>query len=163
MTEQKFLRALDFYKPKNNGAGAASQWSIGSKRDCVFLEMAGQTTSQDDIARFDWDKKIKFKLDTTDIGEILTVISGYSSGIGPLEKDGSKHKGLFHSSKSGNAVLKFSCMTDEEHGTRLYYIALSVKNAVTDVVKTVSHTLTEAEVIVLGVALRKIIEVILDW
>ena len=99
------------YRARNSGDGAASQWSLGSKKDCVFLEMATQRTKKttDGNASFDWDNKLRFKLGEHDLGEILAVLVGMKKGVGPLKGDGQtgQHKGLFHSNKNGNAILYF--------------------------------------------------------
>ena len=93
------------YKAKNDGDGAASQWTLSSDKDSVFLEMANQKKDKDDKgnARFDWENKIRFKLGESDIGEILAVLTGLQKGVGPPVKTDTgfdsktKHKGLYHS------------------------------------------------------------------
>lgn len=104
-------KALTFYKPRQDGRGSASQWSIGSKNDCVFLEMAKQIGQDENgNARFDWPNKLKFKLDELDIGEILAVIYGRQTGIGPKGEKG--HKGLYHQNDRGNAILSLEESSD---------------------------------------------------
>lgn len=155
--DKKFSRAFVLYKPKTDGNGAASQWNLGSSKDCVFLEMANQTGKDDNgNARFDWDNKIRFKLGETDIGEILAVLMGLQDGIGPFDEAKKKHKGLFHSNQSGNAILGFG--KDEYGRFRIY---LSVKKDGNKSV--VLHSINKGEACVLGILLRRAIEVMYLW
>ena len=154
---EEFSKGLVLYKAKNDGNGAASQWNLGSKKDCVFLEMAHQKGKDDKgNARFDWDNKIRFKLGEADIGEILAVLVGLQQGVGPLDKGKCKHKGLFHSSHGGNSILYFG---KDEYGR--YRIYLSVKKG--EEKTAVQHTLSNGEACLLSTLLRRAIEVIYLW
>ena len=152
-----FSQAFMLYKARSDGNGAASQWNLGSKKDCVFLEMANQAGK--DVkgnARFDWDNKIRFKLGDADIGEILAVLVGLQDGVGPLDTAKGKHKGLFHSNPNGNAVLYFG---KDEHGK--FRIYLSVKKGEGKTV--VQHAISKGEACVLSTLLRRAVEVMYNW
>jgi len=154
---EEFSKGFVLYKAKGDGNGAASQWNLGSKKDCVFLEMANQKGKDDDNnARFDWDNKIRFKLGDADIGELLAVLVGLQDGIGPFDASKGKHKGLFHSNQSGNAVLYFG---KDEHGR--FRIYLSVKRGEEKTV--VQHAISKGEACVLSTLLRRAIEVMYRW
>jgi len=145
------------YKARNSGDGAASQWDLSADKNCVFLEMAKQKGKNDDgNASFDWQSKIAFKLGLSDIGEILAVLCGVQKGVGPLDSSSNKHKGLFHSNKSGNAILNFG---KDDHG--IFHIRLSVKKG--DEQTRVQHTLTKGEACTLGVLLRHAVVCICGW
>jgi hypothetical protein len=154
---EKFSQGFVLYKAKGDGNGAASQWNLGSKKDCVFLEMANQKgKDENNNARFDWDNKIRFKLGDADIGELLAVLVGLQDGIGPFDTTKNKHKGLFHSNQSGNAVLYFG---KDEHGK--FRIYLSVKRG--DEKTVVQHAISKGEACVLSTLLRRAIEVMYRW
>ena len=120
---EEFSQGFVLYTARGDGNGAASQWNLGSKKDCVFLEMANQKGKDDNNnARFDWENKVRFKLGDSDIGELLAVLVGLQDGAGPFDDNKKKHRGLFHSNPSGNAVLYFA---RDEHGR--FRIYLSVK------------------------------------
>ncbi len=153
----EFGKSFMLYKARNSGDGAASQWSLGSKKDCVFLEMANQVGKDaNDNAKFDWDNKIVFKLGEADIGEVLSTLVGMQQAIGPFDPTKNKHKGLYHSNKHGNAILHLG--KDEHQRFRIY---LSVKR---DGVQTlVQHTFTKGEACILSNLLRRAIEVMYMW
>ncbi len=166
MAEKKrFGKSFQLYKARNDGTGAASQWDLGSKKDdddniihhCVFLGMANQKGKDDnDNASFDWENKILFKLGETDIGEILAVLVGIKDAVGPLDTNSGKHKGLFHSNPTGNAILYFG----KDNNGR-FRIHLRVKK--NDNKIAVEHTITKGEACVLSTLLRRAIEVMYRW
>jgi len=154
---EKFSKGFVLYKAKGDGNGAASQWNLGSQKDCVFLEMANQKgKDENNNARFDWDNKIRFKLGEADIGEILAVLMGLQDGVGPFDAAKSKYKGLFHSNQSGNAILYFG--KDEHKRFRIY---LSVKRGDEKIV--VQHAMSKGEACILSTLLRQAIEVMHRW
>lgn len=153
----EFSQGFVLYKAKGDGNGAASQWNLGSKKDCVFLEMANQKGRDDNNnARFDWDNKIRFKLGDTDIGELLAVLVGLQDGVGPFDTSKNKHKGLFHSNQNGNAVLYFG---RDEYGRFRIYLSVKRNNKKT----VVQHTISNGEVCVLSTLLRRAIEIMYRW
>lgn len=153
----KFNKGFIIYKAQNNGNGSASQWSLGSEKNCVFLEMANQTGKDGKgNARFDWDNKIRFKLGDADIGEIISVLVGAKDGVGPFDDDKKKYKGLFHSNPSGNAILYLGKDTNG-----ILRIHLSVKR--NDEQTKVQHTITIGEACFLNTLLRRAVEVMYDW
>ncbi len=155
---KRFSKGFMLYKARNSGDGAVSQWNIGSEKDCIFLEMANQKTGKDENgnARFDWDNKIRFKLGEADIGEILAVLAGVQNGVGPFDPTNQKHKGLFHSNKSGNAILRFGKDQNDRFG-----IYLSVKKDGEQ--SAINHYISKGEACVLGTLLRRAIEVMYRW
>lgn len=155
--DKRFSKGFVLYKARVDGNGAASQWNLGSDKECVFLEMANQKGKDDNgNARFDWDNKIRFKLGDVDIGEILAVLVGVQSAVGPFDQSSGKHKGLFHSNQNGNAILYFG--KDDNGRFRIY---LSVKRG--EVKTVVQHTLSKGEACFLSTLLRRAIEVIYRW
>lgn len=154
---KEFGKAFILYKAKGSGDGSASQWGLGSKNDCVFLEMANQKGKDDSgNARFDWDNKIRFKLGESDIGELLAVLVGIQDGVGPFDASKKKHKGLFHSNPNGNAILYFG--KDQYGKFRIY---LSVKRG--EEKNTVHHAITKGEACILSTLLRRAIEIMYRW
>jgi len=154
----EYPEAYTIYRARTDGNGVASQWSIGSKRNCVFLEMSSQKGKNDKgNAIFDWDNKISFKLGDSDIGEILAVLIGRQEGVGPFDIGRGKHKGLFHSNQSGNAVLYFSRDKSGSH----FNICLSVKKGNEPI--RVQHTITNGEACLISTLLRRAIEIMYKW
>lgn len=152
-----FSKNFELYKARGTGDGAASQWNLGSEKDCVFLEMANQTgKDKNGNASFDWGRKIRFKLGISDIGEILSVLVGLQKGVGQYDSDRGKFKGLFHSNNSGNAILYFGKDDAGRFGIRL-----SVKKDGDQTV--VQHSMTKGEACVLSTLLSRAIEVIHLW
>jgi hypothetical protein len=154
---KEFSKQFTLYKARGDGNGAASQFSLSSKKDCVFLEMANQIgKDKNDNAKFDWDNKIIFKLGCPDMGEILATLVGLQDGVGPFDVDKQKHRGLYHTNQSGNAILYF--WRDQYKRFQIY---LSVKRDGTQTV--VKHAITKGEACVLSVILRRAIEVMYCW
>ena len=154
---KEFGENFVLYKARKEGDGAASQWSLASNKDCVFLEMTKQIGKDDNQnAKFDWENKIRFKLGEADIGEILSVLVGLQKGVGPYDIQSEKHKGLFHSNPSGNAILYFG--KDDAGRFKIY---LSVKKNGEKTV--VSHLITKGEACVLSTLLRRAIEIMYNW
>jgi len=147
------------YKPRRSCDGCASQWSISSKKDCVFLEMAKQCgKTEDGNAKFDWDKKISFKLGDSDIGEILSVLNGMKPAVGPFDSQKGKHKGLFHSNQNGNSVLYFG--KDDQGVLRIH---LSVKRSDQPNICVASHNITIGESCILKTILERAVVVCYNW
>lgn len=155
--DKKFSKGFVLYKARNDGGGAASQWNLGSDKDCVFLEMSNQDGKDDKgNASFDWNAKIRFKLGEADIGEILAVLAGVQNGVGPFDEKQKKNKGLYHSNQHGNAILYFA--KDDYGRFRIY---LSVKRGEEKIV--VQHAISKGEACVLGTLLRCAIEAMYRW
>jgi hypothetical protein len=157
--ETKFIESYKIYKAKPDGSGAASQFEFSKDKGCVFFEIAAQLPTKDENgnATFNWKKKLVFKLGVTDMGELLSVLDGVKNGAGPKEKDNDKYKGLFHSNKDGNAVLKF-----EKGMYAGYYIGLSVKKG-TDASINFKHAISDGEAVVLSILLTEAIKGLFDW
>lgn len=152
-----FAKNFMLYKARNDGNGTASQWSLASKKDCVFLEMANQDgKNKDGDANFDWDNKIRFKLGESDLGELLAVLVGFQKGVGPFDIAKKRHKGLFHSNQNGNAILHFGY--DEENRLRIH---LSVKKD--DQKTAIGHVISKGEAMLLSILFRRAIEVMYRW
>jgi len=152
-----YAKDFTLYKARKDGNGVASQWSLRPDKRCVFFEMAEQTgKNENGDATFGWGtNKLTFKLGISDIGEVLAVISGLQDGVGPKDISGA-HKGLFHSNPKGNSILKFGL---GKNG--MYNVYLSVKRD--DQQQALFHTVSNGELCVLGVLLRKATELIHKW
>jgi hypothetical protein len=152
-----FAKSFILYKAKNDGSGVASQWSLASKKDCVFLEMANQIgKNKDGDANFDWPNKIRFKLGESDLGELLAVLVGFQNGAGPFDPTKKGHKGLFHKNPNGNAILYFG--HDDQDRLRIH---LSVKKG--DQKTAIGHVISKGEAMILSTLLRRAVEVMYRW
>lgn len=155
--ESNFCKNFILYKARNDGKGVASQWSISSKKDAVFLEMTNQNgRNENGNAKFDWENKICFKLGESDLGELIAVLAGLQKAVGPFDVEKNKHKGLFHSNNNGNAILYFG--KDEKNRFGIY---LSVKRGENQ--KALRHTISNGEACILSTLLRRAIEIIFKW
>ena len=153
----EYSEGFVIYKAKVSGDGAASQWNLGSQKDCVFLEMANQKGKDaNGNARFNWEDKLRFKLSETDIGEILAVLVGLKDGVGPFDTKTQKFKGLYHQNQAGNAILYFG---KDKYGRLQIYLSLKRGNE-----KSVArHSISEGESCVLSTLLRRAIEIMYRW
>lgn len=159
-TEKKYSGKFMMYKPFGSVGGCASQWSLGSERDCVFLEMAPQDGKDSNgNHRFDWKNKLIFKLGAVDIGEILAVLVGLKQGVGPYDTERGKNKGLYHSNNHGNAVLYFGKSSKDD---QVLNIALSVQRGKSPK-SVLKHKIKSGESCVLSTLLRRAIEIIHNW
>lgn len=153
----KYPEGFVIYRATNDGKGAASQWSLGSQKDCVFLEMSNQKGKDaNGNALFDWKNKLRFKLGTVDIGEILAVLIGLKDGIGPFDTSAQKFKGLYHQNQAGNAILYLG---RDKNGRLQIYLSIKRGNE-----KNVAkHSISEGESCILSTLLRRAIEVMYRW
>jgi hypothetical protein len=113
-------------------------------------------------ASFGWNdpkKKITFKLESNDIGEILAVLNGKKSFAGLPSKDG-KGGAIFHKNPTGNTVFKFQKM--EKDGVVNFWFELTSKKNTGELV-AVKHMVTAAEGEVLKILLQNAIEVMYNW
>ncbi len=156
-----------------NPAGAASSWRMSEKEDdcSLFLEIAPQTGSPDDMPRFDWRKfdqgkkewnetnSIVVNLGIPDIGEILLVLNGVKDDAGGTSKD--PKFGLYHNNENGSSTIQFSTWKKDE--TLLGYGLRVFNNPKEGQKKSVSHTISLAEGEVLRVLLQNSILRICNW
>jgi hypothetical protein len=117
------FRASDCYYHANaRGTGSALKFELHPAHDdvpgSVFVKMAMQRTvaSQQGgvpiFPTFDWKNGVSFKLDRSDLSQILQVLRGMQESV----MDG---KGLFHRSSAGNTVIKFSHQIEPRPGYQL--------------------------------------------
>jgi len=148
---------LKFYKPRPNGQGAASRWNLARDKQAVFVEMANQMPSDDENARFDWDRHLTVKLGLPDLGEILAVLLGRKAGVGTKRGEG-RFSGLFHKNPKGDSSLGFVRAANSEG----FYLKVGVKREGGDL-KTAGHSFTEGEACVLRIALETAVARLVGW
>jgi hypothetical protein len=156
------------YKPNTAKTGAASKLQLKVKQESyrevfLFWESAQQTgIDANNNASFGWTdakKKITFKLEAIDIGEILAVLNGKKSFAGLPAKDG-KGGAIFHKNASGNAVFKFQKM--EKDGVTNYWFELTSKKNSGELT-AVKHIITAAEGEILRTLLEGALLVMFSW
>jgi len=147
--ERVYPKEFIMYKARKDGSGIASQFGPSSKGDSVFLSLAKQVGAMDENfnAKFDWDNKSSFKLSASDVGEILAVLDGQQNAVGPYDNERGKHKGLFHKSGEGHAVLYFTKGMNSG-----FFMRLDVRRG--EDKRELQHTITNGEGIVLATLLR---------
>jgi len=140
----KYHEAFCIYKANSKGTGSAAQFQLGSKKDCVFLELANQIRPKDDVRPYDWDSKIIVKLGQADIGKFLLLLAG-----GPALE-------LFHKNEKGNKIVKVAA---QDNG---YYLRASAQEGGGQPV-AVSLPISWDEAVLLKLALERAFKVMLGW
>lgn len=145
---------VGIYKPRKDiKGGAVAQFKLGSKRDCMFLELAQQTAPMDSERPYDWENtRIAIKLGATDIGKLLALF------YGRIPPNPDKEKGdleLFHKNEKGNKVIKIK----QQPGG--YYLRVSQKEGEKQNAIAIPISYDEAELV--SIALRKGYELMLGW
>lgn len=107
---------MNFWKPNRDGNGHAALFNYGGE-DCAYLSMMPQKGERN----FDSEKKINVKLNVTDFGELLSVLTGMQDSAGGVKDE--KPAGLFHKNQSGHSVIKLY-RSDKRPG---YVLAVSKK------------------------------------
>tara|TARA_B100000676_G_C17873669_1_gene730029 strand:+ start:121 stop:669 length:549 start_codon:yes stop_codon:yes gene_type:complete len=178
MTQEKKILAKEYriYKPNSKGTGAASKfqcrtkWKTIDKSDyadlILFLESAQQTGfDSNKNASFGWSstndknkgKSVTMKLGLPDIGEILLVLKGRKTFVGPEPKQGRKiEPGLYHQNNHGNTSLRLKWSEGK------LYLNISSQDKNKNVTK-ISHSITTAEAAVLESLLEHFIVEYHGW
>lgn len=163
----KFFPEYRIYKPNKSGNGSATRLQIrhGDKQGrpvvYLFIESTQQTgTDSEGNASFGWkepEKKITFKLDVVDIGELLAVLNGAKNFAGNPAKDGKGGMGIFHQNDAGNTVLKFE---KSEQGNVYWYGLSSKRNGKLLAIK---HMVTLGEAEILYLLLQEAVKMMFAW
>lgn len=159
MSDRVFPQTYKIFKPKKTSDGAASQWELSCRNDnrTMFVEFANQKKTVDNDRTFDWTNKITMKLAISDIGDILSVLTGMQDGIGPKDGDG-RRKGIYHETPKGNTILQLG----KKSGAEVSFIRISQRLKGKDP-QVATHSITNGEAAVLATLLRRAIEVIHLW
>lgn len=156
------------YKPNNSKTGAASKLQLKVKQErfrevYLFWESAQQTgLDEKGNASFGWNdplRKVTFKMEATDIGEILAVLNGKKVFAGMPSKDG-KGGSIFHKNEKGNTVFKFSRM--EKEGSVAYWLQITSKKNDGPLVE-VKHVISVAEAEIIRIVLTDAVSLIYNW
>lgn len=111
-----------YYHANAKGTGSAIKFELHPAHDdtpgSIFVSLAMQKTvgtlqgGTQIFPTFDWKNRISLKLDRTDLSQILQVLRGMQESI----LDG---KGLYHTSPTGNSIIKFAHQIDPRPGYML--------------------------------------------
>lgn len=152
---------IGIYKANKKKTGSVAQFKIGSKNDCMFLEMAKQVRDMEDPAPYDWQNtKICVKLGIADITKMLAYFAPqmmyYRVEPQPLD--------LFHKTPSGSKTisLKWQCNEFKGKKTYSYYLTVSSKEGSKDPIR-IACPISLDEVELLKVGFSKALEIILGW
>ena len=163
MTTATYVNRNDIgiYKANKKKTGSVAQFKMGSKNDCMFLEMAKQVRDMDDSAPYDWkNTKICVKLGTTDISKILAYFGPqllyYRQIPEPLK--------LFHKTAAGSKTIELKWQEREYKGkkTHSYYLSVSSKQGSQDP-QRIGVPISLDEVELLKVGFTRALEIILGW
>lgn len=164
---QTYFPEFRIYKPKPTKDGAASKLQLKVKQEeyrevMLFWEIAQQTGLDDNgNASFAWaikERKVVFKMEAIDIGEVLAVLNGLKKSVG-VSKEG-KPGSIFHKNATGNSVFKFTKM--EKDGNVGYWLEVSSKKNTGELV-SVKHTISASEGEILRIVLQDAISCIYNW
>lgn len=118
-----------YYHANGKGTGSAVRFELhpahGSTPGSIFVELATQNSigspagAQPSFPTFDWENRICFKLDKTDLSQFLQVFRGVQEGIA----DG---KGLFHRSKAASTIIRFNHQIEPRPG---YVLSVSRRSS----------------------------------
>lgn len=153
--DKKYSKTLEFPKPKKNGKGSTVQVKYSKDLKCVFLEMANQKSDTTVVnARFDYNDKLVVKLNSSDLGAILLVLSGKKPNI-------NNDKGLYHEfEKEGRKTITTTNFKKNDPKYGGYYLTIS--KSLGSERKNAGVLITEPESIVLGIVLRSHVEKIYE-
>jgi len=152
---------IGIYKPNTKKTGSVAQFKMGSKNDCMFLELAQQVRPMDDPKPYDWENtKIIVKLGTVDITKMLAYFAPqlmyYRQVPQPLK--------LFHKTPAGSKTIELKWQEREYKGnkTHSYYLSVSSKQGSQDPIR-VACPISLDEVELLKVGFTRALEIILGW
>ena len=163
MTTNTFVKRADIgiYKANKKKSGSVAQFKMGSKNDCMFLELAKQVRDMDDPKPYDWDNtKICVKLGTVDITKMMAYFAGqlmyYRTAPEPLK--------LFHKTPTGSKTIEMKWQSNEYQGktTYSYYLSVSSKSGSQDAIR-IACPISLDEVELLKVGFTRALEIILAW
>lgn len=163
MTTNQYIKRADIgiYKANKRKTGSCVQFKMGSKNDCMFLELAKQVRDMDDPAPYDWQNtKIIVKLGIVDITKIMAYFAPqlmyYRTTPAPLE--------LFHRTSTGSKTisLKWQCNEYKGKTTYSYYLTVSSKQGSQDPIR-IACPISLDEVELLKVGFTRALEIILAW
>lgn len=176
MSSSTFVPSPSLYivranKQKN---GSASRWELSRPKDNelpkLFLSAAKQEgENENGDATFAWrrynkddktwsntDKSVSMKLGTSDIGELLAVISGRKNAVG-------NGKGLFHENPKGNSTLDFKLWGKENEDPSGFLITITNKGIDNKEAVRISHTLSFGDAENLRIFLQRALVDINNW
>lgn len=114
-------KQISFWRPQTSGKGCVAFVEFNQEQKTLWLSFVPQ--GGENGKKFNHDKKINAKLGLTDIGEILSVLTGRTEGLGnKSEKDGKTYfSGLIHKIKDS----KNSSIIGLAPSNGQYYFSLS--------------------------------------
>ncbi|NYZ75188.1 hypothetical protein H0O03_02895 [Candidatus Micrarchaeota archaeon] len=157
MEASDYRNKYSIYKPNKTGSGAAVQFDFNKDKRCVFVEAAKQTTPPAGSTAphaFDWGNKLVFKLASTDLGKILTVLEGRLKSVD-----------LFHDpSKGGYTLAAETKNSTVSLAKGDYGFFLKVSSQARDgSVQAINLGVSEDEAAVLRILLAKAVESMYCW
>lgn len=150
-TQQNYENKFAIYKPSKAGGGSAVQFDFNKEKKSVFVEAAKQKGTEQG---FDWQNKLTFKLSTTDMAKLLTVLHGKLPSVELFHDPG---KGSYASA----AEVKNSALSIAR-GARGFYFKLSTQMKA-GTVTAISLGVTEDEAVVLQLLLEEAVRKSYGW
>lgn len=157
--EHTLVEPFTIYRANKAGNGAASQFTVKLKKNenntnevQFFWTMAKQAGEK----KFDWQNKnasINFKMGVGDMCDMIAVIGGRKTEVGP-----GNGKGRFHENPKGNTVLKFAYNKEKN----IYQIGLSSKRENQENV-SLYHSLSIEEAMGLLIVLQDAVSLSYNW
>ena len=150
------MQEFRIYRPNSTGTGSAFSLQLSYKKEekynkyLVFLIGAKQIPSDNDNAKFDWEKALTVKMDLVDLGEFLAVLERRKDHLG--------FKGsLYHESKAGNKIIK---LDKTDNG---YNLSISAQDLEKKSLGQVYAALGHGDASILCTLCKRACERLLDW
>ncbi|MFQ3675222.1 MAG: hypothetical protein SNJ64_01600 [Endomicrobiia bacterium] len=154
------MREFRIYKPSKDGkTGAATRLQFrpddSHKKFVFFIESTLQIGfDKDGNAKFGWDtngsKKITFKIEPSDIGEILSVLCRRKKYLGLSDGKGGG-RGIFHKNNKSNTILNINYIENINTEPFFYY---RISRKTEKELLEIKHTLSLGEAEILRVLLE---------
>lgn len=156
MADKDFVKRNDIgiYKANKDMKGSVAQFKLGSKNDCMFLELAKQNKPMDSDAPYDWENtKIAVKLGFADITKMLAYF-----------RNGTEEKPLklFHQNDRGSKAIEM--VYQEKYNS--FYLKVSMKEKDKEgkeLLRNVAVPISQDEVELLRVGMTRALELMLGW
>jgi hypothetical protein len=150
------MQEFRIYRPNSTGTGSAFALQLSYKKEekfnkyQAFLIGAKQMPSDNDNAKFAWDKALIVKMDLVDIGEFLAVLQRRKDHLG--------FKGnLYHESKAGNKIIK---LDKTENG---YSLSISAQDTEKKSLGQVYAGISHGEAATMCTLCERMIIRLLEW
>lgn len=98
---------IAFFKPRKDGKGSSVTLNYNPDSNAVYLTMMPQSPNLPNGKEFDYSQRSVYKLGTTDISQLLSVICGDVDGAGRFNDKENVWSGIYHSTGTDNSATLY--------------------------------------------------------